>query len=94
MLVRYEDFVTDKVGFIRSMASELGYLQVNDIDDVIDVQYQPRGKSDVSWNRFFGSRNLARIERVCDGRMQKFGYQSLVFAAKKPDSQDAHRNQN
>ena len=47
---------------------------MNDISDKVDRQYQRRGDRNVSWPDFFGPDNLARIERICGDRMQRFGY--------------------
>jgi len=74
VLVRYEDFVADKVETIEELARRLGLPQVNDIADKVDIQYQLRGNRDVSWEEFFGLENLMRIEQICGSRMEKFGY--------------------
>lgn len=74
VLVRYEDFIADKVGVIQSLAQQLGLSQVKDIADKVDIQYQRRGNREVSWEEFFGPENLARIERICGSRMAKLGY--------------------
>jgi len=74
ILIRYEDFVADKVGAIARLAAELGLPAAQDIDAWTDVQYQPRGDRDISWQEFFGPENLARIERICGDRMARFGY--------------------
>lgn len=91
VLVRYEDFVADKVGTIESLAQQLGLPQVNDISDKVDIQYQPRGKDrNVPWEDFFGQENLMRIERICGSRMQKFGYSCSLERTKseKEKSED------
>ncbi|MDY7079447.1 MAG: sulfotransferase [Chloroflexota bacterium] len=74
ILARYEDFVVDKVGTIEQLAQRLGLPQVNDVSAKVDIQYQPRGKREVSWEEFFGQENLERIERICSSRMKKLGY--------------------
>jgi len=74
VLVRYKDFVGDKVGTIKQLARRLGLPCVNDISSQVDVQYQPRGNREVSGEEFFGQENLGRIERICGSRMKKFGY--------------------
>jgi hypothetical protein len=73
-LIRYEDFCKDKTGEIARLARRVGLEPVNDIFDKVDRQYQRRGDRDVSWPDFFGRDNLARIERICGDRMQRFGY--------------------
>lgn len=73
-LVRFEDFLEDKVGTIAILAADLGLDSVCDISDRVDVQYQPRGNRDVSWSEFFGDENLQRIEETCHPVMKEFGY--------------------
>lgn len=73
-LVRFEDFLDDKVGTIEALASDLGLDTAHDITDRVDVQYQPRGNRDVTWEEFFGTENLRRIERTCHPEMKEFGY--------------------
>jgi glycosyltransferase involved in cell wall biosynthesis len=80
-LVKYEDFLRDKVGCVSGCASDLGLPIVNDISHLLDVQYQPRGEHDVDWEEFFGERNLAAIERACAGPMAELGYGPSVPAA-------------
>jgi hypothetical protein len=80
ILIRYEDFVADKTGAIERLARDLGLPRVNDISDKVDIQYQQRGDRNVSWEEFFGAENLMRIERMCGGRMTKFGYELKVLA--------------
>jgi len=77
-LVRYEDFLEDKIGEITRLATRLGFEPIHDIADRIDVQYQPRGDREVSWPAFFGPENLARIERTCGDVMERFGYRAGV----------------
>jgi hypothetical protein len=75
LLVRYEDFVQDKVGSIAALAEQLGYPVVNDIAAGSDRQFQPQGKDrSRAWSEFFGQRNLDIIERICGSRMAKFDY--------------------
>ena len=73
ILIRYEDFRTDKLASIEALAHTLGLTQKGDISDKLDVQYQPRG-TQVSPLEFFGAENLGRIERICGSRMREFDY--------------------
>jgi hypothetical protein len=73
-LVRYEDFLEDKVGEIVGLTERLGLEQKHDIRDKVDVQYQPRGNRSVDWNTFFGEANLLRIEKRCGPFMKELGY--------------------
>jgi hypothetical protein len=73
-LVRFEDFLDDKVRVICRLAETLDLEPVRDISDKVDVQFQPRGNRDVSWLEFFGAHNLRRIERICCHEMAELGY--------------------
>lgn len=80
LLVRYEDFMEDKVGSIAKLARQLGLPVVNDIAANAERQYQPQGKDrGKSWGQFFGAQNLTTIERICGTRMAEFGYPSSSF---------------
>ncbi len=73
-LIRYEDFVADKIGSISKLLTELGLEPLYSIVDWVDVQFQPRGDREVSWESFFGHHNLQRIEAICAVEMEQFGY--------------------
>lgn len=75
ILIRYEDFVLDKVFQINKLATTLGLEMTNDIVDYVDVQYQPRGQKNVNFADFYGSDNLEKIELACVSQMKKFGYE-------------------
>jgi hypothetical protein len=74
VLIRYEDFVKDKEGKMKGLASQLGLESVNDISSKVDIQYQPAGNRKVDKNEFFGEANLAKIQSICGSRMEEFGY--------------------
>ncbi|MCL1469347.1 sulfotransferase family protein [Argonema antarcticum] len=75
LLVKYEDFVKDKIGEIARLAEKLGLQPVKDISDKVDVQFQPAGgNKNVKWKQFFGEDNLARIEGICGEKMKQFNY--------------------
>jgi len=73
-LVKYEDFINDKVNFIHQLSEKMGYQPKNDISAYVDIQYQPKGNQNISWNDFFGSKNLKKIESTCEIHMKKLGY--------------------
>jgi hypothetical protein len=85
IMIRYEDFLKDKVGEISKLAKALAQVPVNDISDRVDIQYQPRGMHGVSWESFFGSENLSRIERICAKQMDFFGYKRVCYGVKAPE---------
>lgn len=75
LLVRYEDFLKDKVGNIESVAKYLALKPVKNIADKVDVQYQPKGTNrNVKWGEFFSYENLNRIDHLCGERMKLFNY--------------------
>ena len=77
ILVRYEDFQKDKIEEISNLSKVLGLKDINDISSKINIQYQPKGNQEISWDKFFGLDNLASIERLCSERMKLVGYPSL-----------------
>ena len=76
ILVKYEDFLPEKGRYISQLAQQLDIPQRRNIEDQIDVQYQPKGKDrDLPWVEFYGPDNLTRIERICGSHMTAFGYE-------------------
>ncbi len=73
VLLRYEDFRSDPERTTIEVASQLDLEITKDISDVVKVQYQPRGESDVDLDQFFGQRNLQRISKICESA-HKYGY--------------------
>ncbi len=74
ILVKYEDFIKDKVAFIQSLAQQLNLQQLNQIDSKVDIEYQPKGNKTISWNDFYGEENLKRIETICWDKMKELNY--------------------
>lgn len=75
-VVRYEDFVDDKVGTIHDLAERLDLEIVEDISEKVDRSFQPRGqRRGRSYPEVFGQENLRRIERICGDRMVELGYE-------------------
>lgn len=73
LVVRYEDFLEDKLSFIQDVAQKLELPEVKDIGHLLDVQYQP--KSVITDNEaFFSSENVAVINAICYDAMQHFDY--------------------
>jgi Sulfotransferase family len=75
-LFRYEDFLQDKVKSITTLLSDLGLKVRHSIEDSIDIQYQPRGNREITWETFFGRDSLQRIEAICTIEMARFGYRA------------------
>ncbi|MGB3193590.1 MAG: sulfotransferase [Limnoraphis sp.] len=74
ILIRYEDFLQDKVSQIERLAQKLGLKPINDISDKVNIQFQGRGDRNVKWQDFFEKDNLSRIESICNENMKKFDY--------------------
>ena len=74
VLIRYEDFVRDKVGSIGNLARQVNLEPIHDISEGVERQYGPRGDRQISYLDFFGVDNLRRIEMICDERMKYYGY--------------------
>lgn len=74
-LVKYEDFIQDKDGTIQSLSSSFGLEAPHDIGHLLDHSFQPKGKSDVNLEEFFGQENLQRIFDICGDDMALFGYE-------------------
>lgn len=73
-LIRFEDFVDDKMEAIIKLAKSLNVKQRNDIRPDLNIAYQPRGNRDVDPKIFFGTRNLARIFAICRDQMERLHY--------------------
>lgn len=73
-LIRYEDFRADKVSQIQRLATDLGLTPNFDISELVDVQYQPKGKSSGSYEEFFDREHLDMIGSIVDPLLESFGY--------------------
>ncbi len=74
LLLRYEDFCLDKLAAIQRIALVFGFEQRNDIDNILDKQFQPKGNSSATPLEFFGEDNLDRILTISGKRMSMVGY--------------------
>ncbi len=74
ILVKYEDFIADKKTYIYKLLDKLEINKVEDIDDILNIQYQPKGNSNVDINKFFGEKNKETILRICKENMKKLNY--------------------
>ena len=73
-MIRYEDFKNNKSNTIFELAKQLGYSSFYDIEHLVDIQYQPKGNSDVKWEAFFGKEHLAVIDNETMPYLERFGY--------------------
>lgn len=74
ILIKYEDFLKDKIGSIWEIAAKTDLGIKEDISDKVDKQYQPLGNRSVNWIDFFGENNLRNIELICSENMTNFNY--------------------
>ena len=75
VLVKYEDFLSDKKGVIHSLSKKLNLKEKSDISHLLDKQFQPKGKQQkVDIKEFFGEENYLRIENICNQNMRELGY--------------------
>lgn len=75
-LVKYEDFLNNKVQEVEALARSIGLKPINDITSLVDIQYQPKGNPHVDLRNFFGGPNLSRIEEICKEGMAWLGYEA------------------
>jgi hypothetical protein len=78
VLIKYEDFIQDKVSYIEKIAKELGVEKKAEIRDMVGIQFQKKGHPDISWEAFFGKENLRRIETICIENIETLGYKTSV----------------
>ena len=79
-VVRYEDFLRDKPGFLDALAGRLGLPPRHDVRGEVDRQYQPAGKPGRDWREYFGAANLAIINDLCADQMRPLDYDPLAHA--------------
>jgi len=77
VLVKYEDFLKNKVKTIEKIAEEFSLPIKNDITSVVDKPFQPAGNSNINILEFFGENNLRKIERICKKGMQLLNYDTM-----------------
>jgi hypothetical protein len=73
LLVKYEDFLEDKVRVIRRLARDLGLARVQDIGQKVSEQFQNQGTRPASWTQYFGP-NLDLVKSVCSKEAGDLGY--------------------
>ena len=74
-LIRYEDFVKDKVVQIALLAGVLGIEERCTIHQLVDKPFQPAGANRLQpLSEFFGTANLKTIELLCGSRASSLGY--------------------
>jgi hypothetical protein len=74
ILIKYEDFLSNKQKTLDDLAKILELEIVTDITHNLDRQYQPKGNSEIDLKEFFGEENYKIIERLCKENMKELGY--------------------
>ena len=74
VLVKYEDFILDKKKYIEDLSLSLELTVKADISNYVNIQYQPKGKSEINLKKFFGVENYNNIEKLCKKNMEELGY--------------------
>ncbi len=73
-VVKYEDFLADKIGTIHELATQLDLAVKEDISTFVHRQFQPKGNREIGREEFFGKDNLAIINESCSKEMTMLGY--------------------
>tara|TARA_B100000674_G_C37946168_1_gene965038 strand:- start:725 stop:1567 length:843 start_codon:yes stop_codon:yes gene_type:complete len=75
ILVKYEDFISDKSNTIQLLAKKLELTQNGEISHLLDKQFQPKGRrKNQDVKVFFGDENYSKIYEICEENMNKIGY--------------------
>ncbi len=75
ILVKYEDFLKDKIKVINNLSRELNIEKVNDISSLLNTQFQPVGKNKkVDVQEFFKEKNYQKILSICKENMERLVY--------------------
>jgi len=75
VLVRYEDFNSNKRDKIIELTREFGLPSDQPFEAKLNHQFQPKGERSVDIAAFFGDENSARIRQICGPLASKFGYE-------------------
>lgn len=73
-LLRYEDFKASKVDVIEQTVVQCGYKPKRSIDDLVDVQYQPKGSATTTKFEFFSTKHFDAISRITESCLDEFHY--------------------
>jgi hypothetical protein len=73
-LIKYEDFLKDKVGVVDDVCRYFCLGSENDISEFLGKHYQSKGNRGTNLFDFFGRENYEKIENICRARARKFDY--------------------
>lgn len=74
-VVKYEDFLENKVEFIEKLCASNKLSSGSTFHDQVDHQYQSKGDNSLSWEAYFGEENLSVINSICEEGIKYFGYE-------------------
>jgi hypothetical protein len=74
ILMRYEDFTTNKEDYIATHAQMLNGQVNSAFVKFLNKQYQVAGNKTITKEDFFGSKNLETINSICGDHMKKLDY--------------------
>lgn len=74
ILVKYEEFMSNKGKFIDELADNLGFEKKSDITDYLNNQFQPKGQSGITSDEFFSRENARLISKACPITLSEFTY--------------------
>ena len=75
ILIKYEDFIENKLGCIQELSKKLELDEINEIKHLVNKQFQSKGKNkDQDTLSFFGGENHNIILKICGKNMSKLGY--------------------
>lgn len=77
LLVRYEDFLKEKVGIIEKMSDALGLKVVRDVSTKVDRQFQPKGARITNYKEYYGS-NYQYIQEHCSALARELDYTDSI----------------
>ena len=73
-LIKYEDFLSDKIGFIENIAREINMPVRKNISGFVDIDFQPSRKTN-DVNRFvLSEKNRKIVISVCSKALDELGY--------------------
>lgn len=75
LVIKYEDFTKAKQDVIESIVAHFGFDVKRDVGKIVDVQFQPKGKSKAGTTaRFFNESTYKKILAITAERRKELGY--------------------
>jgi hypothetical protein len=74
LLIKYEDFLQNKSKSISDLADKLDLIFYQNIDNLVDKQFQPKGDNKLPIKEFFDEENYDLIKKICNQTITHFKY--------------------